>query len=169
MGASAHAASHLQNMLHDRRPARSNACSHSHLTKLSTASSQQHITRGQTRPSNMVTDVCNVCALSQVRGPPAKAAFGADGSPTKALQGFCKKAGVDPSSVVVEADAKGVEYVWGPVSDAGRSAAEVGAGQGYACAFLRVKCVSAPVSGAGRSAAEVGAGQGCVWVRGMNV
>ncbi|KIZ07293.1 glycyl-tRNA synthetase alpha chain [Monoraphidium neglectum] len=62
---------------------------------------------------------------SRVRGPPAKAAFDAAGKPTKALEGFCKKAGADPSSVAVEADAKGVEYCWVVVKDAGRSAAEV--------------------------------------------
>ena len=43
----------------------------------------------------------------------------------QALQGFCSKSGADPASVVVEADAKGVEYCWVAVSDAGRSAAEV--------------------------------------------
>lgn len=30
----------------------------------------------------------------QLRGPPAKQAFAADGTPTKALEGFCKKNGV---------------------------------------------------------------------------
>lgn len=43
----------------------------------------------------------------------------------QALEGFCKKAGADPSSVAVEADAKGVEYCWVVVKDAGRSAVEV--------------------------------------------
>ncbi len=61
----------------------------------------------------------------QVRGPPAKSAFGADGQPTKALEGFCRKNGVDPASVTREADAKGVEYVYAVVRDAGRPAAEV--------------------------------------------
>ncbi|WIA13728.1 hypothetical protein OEZ85_007280 [Tetradesmus obliquus] len=62
---------------------------------------------------------------SKVRGPPAKAAFDASGAPTKALQGFCKKAGADIRSVTVEADAKGVEYCFVVVNDAGRSAVEV--------------------------------------------
>lgn len=64
---------------------------------------------------------------SRLRGPPAKAAFGADGKPTKALEGFCKKNGVAVDSVTVEADpkAKGVEYCWVDIKDAGRSAAEV--------------------------------------------
>lgn len=66
-------------------------------------------------------------AATRVRGPPAKAAFDAAGKPTKALEGFCKKAGADSSAVTVEADpkAKGVEYCWVTVRDAGRTAAEV--------------------------------------------
>lgn len=65
------------------------------------------------------------CCGLQVRGPPAKQAFGADGKPTKALEGFCRKNGVDSASVTREADAKGVEYVYAVVRDAGRPAAEV--------------------------------------------
>lgn len=69
---------------------------------------------------------CAWCCLSlQVRGPPAKAAFDASGAPTKALEGFCRKAGVSPDAVVREADAKGVEYCWVEVKDAGKPAAEV--------------------------------------------
>lgn len=60
-----------------------------------------------------------------MRGPPAKAAFDASGAPTKALEGFCRKAGVSPDAVVREADAKGVEYCWVEVKDAGKPAAEV--------------------------------------------
>lgn len=63
--------------------------------------------------------------LLQVRGPPAKSAFAADGSPTKALEGFCKKNNVQLSDISKEADAKGVEYVWATVRDAGRPASEV--------------------------------------------
>ena len=39
--------------------------------------------------------------------------------------GFCKKNGVDPSSVEVRADAKGVEYVFADVFRKGRATAEV--------------------------------------------
>jgi glycyl-tRNA synthetase beta subunit len=60
-----------------------------------------------------------------VRGPPAKAAFDASGAPTKALEGFCRKAGVPVESVTREADAKGVEYCYVEVKDAGKSAVEV--------------------------------------------
>jgi glycyl-tRNA synthetase beta subunit len=63
--------------------------------------------------------------LFQVRGPPAKAAFDASGAPTKALEGFCRKAGVAVESVTREADAKGVEYCYVEVKDAGKSAVEV--------------------------------------------
>lgn len=62
---------------------------------------------------------------SKVRGPPAKTAFGPDGSPTKALLGFCKSRAVDVSSVTKEADAKGVEYCYVNIKDEGRAAAEV--------------------------------------------
>ncbi|KAF6257872.1 glycyl-tRNA synthetase beta subunit-domain-containing protein, partial [Scenedesmus sp. NREL 46B-D3] len=62
---------------------------------------------------------------SKVRGPPAKAAFDASGAPTKALQGFCRKAGVAVEAVTLEADAKGVEYCYVEVKDAGKSAAAV--------------------------------------------
>ncbi|GIL46417.1 hypothetical protein Vafri_3416 [Volvox africanus] len=62
---------------------------------------------------------------AKVRGPPAKQAFTADGSPTKALEGFCRKNGVDVASVTREVDGKGVEYVYAVVRDAGRAAAEV--------------------------------------------
>ncbi|PNW77355.1 hypothetical protein CHLRE_10g433000v5 [Chlamydomonas reinhardtii] len=63
---------------------------------------------------------------SKVRGPPAKQAFAADGvTPTKALEGFCRKNGVEAGAVFKEADPKGVEYVWAVVKDAGRPAVEV--------------------------------------------
>ena len=52
-------------------------------------------------------------------------AFGADGAPSKALEGFCKKNGVSAADVTREADAKGVEYVWAVVRSEGRPAAEV--------------------------------------------
>lgn len=55
----------------------------------------------------------------------AQAAYGTDGTPSKALQGFCAKNGVDPASVTKEADAKGVEYVWGVRKEPGRPAVEV--------------------------------------------
>ncbi|GIL97072.1 hypothetical protein Vretimale_2680 [Volvox reticuliferus] len=62
---------------------------------------------------------------AKIRGPPAKQAFSADGSPTKALEGFCRKNGVDVASVTREVDGKGVEYVYAVVRDAGRAAVEV--------------------------------------------
>jgi glycyl-tRNA synthetase beta subunit len=50
----------------------------------------------------------------RLRGPPAKAAF-KGGEPTKALQGFARKNGVQVADVVVEADSKGVEYCYAEV------------------------------------------------------
>ena len=51
-------------------------------------------------------------------------AFGSDGSPSKALEGFCRKNGVAAADVTVEADGKGTEYVWAVVKQRGRAAAE---------------------------------------------
>lgn len=61
----------------------------------------------------------------KVRGPPAKAARGADGAWTKAAEGFAKKSGVETSALTVEADDKGTEYVWAVVQESGKPAAEV--------------------------------------------
>eukprot|EP00898_Chlorokybus_atmophyticus_P000855 jgi/Chlat1/1770/Chrsp134S00111 len=60
-----------------------------------------------------------------VRGPPVKAAFAADGSPTKALLGFCAKNRVDAADVQRILDAKGVEYVFATVKQVGRPAHEI--------------------------------------------
>ncbi|KAL3155346.1 hypothetical protein ABBQ38_010907 [Trebouxia sp. C0009 RCD-2024] len=64
-------------------------------------------------------------AQDQLRGPPAKVAYGPDGSPSKALQGFCKKNGVPVGSVTRQADSKGTEYVWALVEQQGRPTSEV--------------------------------------------
>ena len=47
-------------------------------------------------------------------------AFAADGAPSKALQGFCRKNGVDPAAATVEGD-----YVWADVQSGGQSSLEV--------------------------------------------
>ena len=46
-----------------------------------------------------------------------------DGAPTKALEGFLRKNGVSAADVTRETDAKGVEYCFVTVKDAGRAAA----------------------------------------------
>ena len=51
-------------------------------------------------------------------------AYGSDGSPSKALEGFCRKNAVAAADVTVEADGKGTEYVWAVVKQRGRAAAE---------------------------------------------
>ena len=48
-------------------------------------------------------------------------AFGEDGAPSKALQGFCRKNGVDPAAATVEGD-----YVWADVQSGSQSSLEVG-------------------------------------------
>ena len=52
-------------------------------------------------------------------------AFGADGAPSKALEGFCRKNGITPGDVTREADEKGTEYVWARVHETGRCTADV--------------------------------------------
>ncbi|EFN58140.1 hypothetical protein CHLNCDRAFT_141905 [Chlorella variabilis] len=61
----------------------------------------------------------------RVRGPPAKVAYDAAGTPSPALLGFCKKNGVTVEDCFAEVDGKGVEYVWAEVKQMGRPAAEV--------------------------------------------
>ena len=61
----------------------------------------------------------------KVRGPPSSSAFDAEGKPTKALEGFCKKSGVQVSDLIREPGPKGVEYCFAVVRSTGRPAAEV--------------------------------------------
>lgn len=58
--------------------------------------------------------------VKTVRGPAAKAAYGEDGAPSKALEGFCRGQGVDPGAAFVEGD-----YVWIKKEVVGRPAQEV--------------------------------------------
>lgn len=58
------------------------------------------------------------------KGPAIKAAYDADGNPTKALQGFCRGQGIDPSEVLKK-EIKGVEYAYAVKHIAGKSAAEI--------------------------------------------
>ena len=52
-------------------------------------------------------------------------AYGPDGSPSKALLGFCKKNGVQAENVFKEADPKGTEYAWAVVKQPGQDASKV--------------------------------------------
>ncbi len=56
----------------------------------------------------------------RVRGPAITAAFDASGAPTKALEGFCRGQGIDPSKI----DKEG-EHVWITQSIVGKPTAEV--------------------------------------------
>jgi glycyl-tRNA synthetase beta chain len=60
----------------------------------------------------------------QVMGPPVRAAFAADGSPTPALAGFAKRTGVAPEALARVATDKG-EYLAATKKTAGRPTAEV--------------------------------------------
>ncbi len=64
-----------------------------------------------------------------VRGPAAQAAYDDDGKPTKALEGFCRGQGVEPSDVERRPDENGVEYVYAQKRIEGRSTVEVLAGR----------------------------------------
>jgi glycyl-tRNA synthetase beta chain len=61
---------------------------------------------------------------SKVRGPSAKAAFDQEGNPTKALSGFARSLGIDPSSVTVETE-NGGKYVYGTKHERGRPAQDI--------------------------------------------
>ena len=52
-------------------------------------------------------------------------AYGPDGSPSKALLGFCKKNGIQADAVFNEADPKGTEYAWAVIKQPGQDAAKV--------------------------------------------
>ena len=54
------------------------------------------------------------------RGPAKQAAYGSDGLPTKALEGFCRGQGVEPADAYVDGD-----YVWVRKEVQGRRAVEV--------------------------------------------
>ncbi|MCA1997519.1 MAG: glycine--tRNA ligase subunit beta [Armatimonadetes bacterium] len=56
----------------------------------------------------------------EVRGPAVRAAYDADGNPTKALEGFCRGQGVSPGDMRLEGD-----YVWATRVEPGRPAREV--------------------------------------------
>ncbi len=59
-------------------------------------------------------------SVKEFRGPSLAAAYAPDGNPTKALEGFCKGQGVEPSQVRNDG-----EYVWVDKPVPGKSAAEV--------------------------------------------
>lgn len=63
-------------------------------------------------------------AVTKVRGPSKKAAFDEAGNPTRALLGFSRSLGIDPSSVTVEKE-NGGDYVFGEKREEGRPAAQV--------------------------------------------
>ncbi len=61
---------------------------------------------------------------TEVKGPPARAAFDSEGNPTKAAQGFARGKGLDVADLRV-AEIDGGEYVVATVREAGRHALEV--------------------------------------------
>ena len=60
----------------------------------------------------------------EVKGPPARAAFDADGNPTRAAQGFARSKGVDVADLEVR-ETDGGEYIFITQHIPGRAAAEV--------------------------------------------
>lgn len=78
------------------------------------------------RLSVLIPEVENATAAraEQVLGPPASAAFGSDGKPTKAVEGWAKKQGLDLSQVVRVVTDKG-DYAGANITRASRSVGEV--------------------------------------------
>jgi glycyl-tRNA synthetase beta chain len=62
-------------------------------------------------------------AVTKVRGPSKKVAFDQTGNPTKALLGFAKSLGIEPTEITT--DDSGGEYVYGERREAGRAVADV--------------------------------------------
>lgn len=60
-----------------------------------------------------------------IRGPPVKVAYDAEGVPAPALLGFCKKNGVTIEDCRVEEDSKGTGYVWVTVKKEGSHTSDV--------------------------------------------
>jgi glycyl-tRNA synthetase len=60
----------------------------------------------------------------EVRGPPASKAFDAEGKPTKAAEGFCRKNGVQLGDMFVKTDGK-TEYVFAVVKEQGKQSVQV--------------------------------------------
>lgn len=58
------------------------------------------------------------------KGPALKAAYGADGQPTKALLGFCRGQGIEPAEVL-QKEIKGVQYVYAVKHIQGRPTEEL--------------------------------------------
>ena len=61
----------------------------------------------------------------EVRGPAVRAAYGDDGIPTRALEGFCRGQGISTGSVEHRKDEKGVEYVYARRHEPGLATTEV--------------------------------------------
>lgn len=71
-------------------------------------------------PRRMILSVDAVASATQAvsnkaKGPAAQIAFDADGNPTKAAEGFARGKGLTSADLTVEADEKGVEYVYAVV------------------------------------------------------
>lgn len=62
--------------------------------------------------------------VKEVKGPPAQAAFDAEGKPTKAAQGFATKAGLDVADLRVQETDKGA-FVYATMTEVGKPAADV--------------------------------------------
>ena len=61
---------------------------------------------------------------AESKGPALKAAYDADGKPTKALLGFCRGQGIEPADVLTK-EIKGVEYAYAVKHIAGGKTAEL--------------------------------------------
>jgi len=74
----------------------------------------------------LLHDLADVQAdlVKEVRGPAKRAAFDANGNPTKAAEGFARSQGVTPADLIVRSTEQG-EYVYATVKQLGQPAAAV--------------------------------------------
>ncbi len=95
------------------------------VSRLNTANVEHRAARSMGTPRRLIVQVADVAdrqpdQVKEQRGPGVKAAFDAEGAPTKALQGFCRSQGVDPADVRTEGD-----YVWVTKTIPGKPTAEL--------------------------------------------
>eukprot|EP00850_Spirogloea_muscicola_P000643 SM000002S05723 [mRNA] locus=s2:1859761:1867448:+ [translate_table: standard] len=96
------------------------------LERLRLAHSSVYVSATPRRLTVLVEDLAAKQAdkEAEVRGPPTSKAYSAEGQPTKAAEGFCKKNGLSVSDLYVRVDGK-TEYVFAVAKEVGKNTVEV--------------------------------------------
>eukprot|EP00850_Spirogloea_muscicola_P015429 SM000118S25572 [mRNA] locus=s118:24750:32482:- [translate_table: standard] len=96
------------------------------LERLRLAHSSVYVSATPRRLTVLVEDLAAKQAdkEAEVRGPPTSKAYTAEGQPTKAAEGFCKKNGVSVGDLYVRVDGK-TEYVFAVAKEVGKTSVEV--------------------------------------------